>query len=1120
MNRFVFLLIVFVYTTIVGMPSQGQPIEGSPYPHSTPVDELFLTSEDYSYSEKLCLQTLQGLLAKVKPEILRDTHGHKTIVANAGISLDYTYYNDFQGLLSFFADRLDGYILCEAREKSTNVAISLASIFNAVAIPKDIEYMAINAGLVKVLSVVGKDEHWALQEYGHLFSKSIASYQNCSDDRALFLGDYSVYTGAFQFWDDSSTGSLANGVYDHMEAGATFFGWGAGEYATVEQLSLRSMLIHPSDFSPNLSTLCNIPAYLPEQKDPIHTFEVKEKVHTVCFVISDGDNIQWLSGSSDNINNWNSPNRGRLNLGWTISPAMAELAPVIYRKYLDNCLTTQEGRNQLVAAPSGIGYYFPSIFPNLEDECAMLNDYMDKANLNIVNILDVDDNPHNPDEYLKQSNIDALFYYTYGANYRGMNGDIAWYKDKPSIGGRYTLWGNLSSPSYLAGLLNEESTNIHSENGYSLIPVHIWSRDVDDVLECISQLNPNVRVVAPDEFVWLIRKNIKNVALGNGNGLKGKYYTGSNFETFSQEKTNGKIDFNWGTASPLASNDFSIQWSGQIQPVYSEDYTFNVKAEGAVKLTINGVILYDSENGIESSTAMTLTAGEKYDIALDYKKTSDLAACRLEWESISQVLQAVPHTQLYSRPSPSLGLVTGYDECDYTGFHAGLEVGDYSLAQLTAKGFYDNTISSLQVSEGYKVVVYEGADFDGDSLLLRADRACLDLWKDKVSSIKVKTDGQIGLEGVYFLKNRRSNYNMDVRGGVNATANGAELQQWKITPNINQQFKLSHLSDGCYTITAMHSHKVLDVEDYSLSQGAAVQQSSYYRSENQQFIIIPSAIDGSYKIMAKHSGQLLGVANTNLECLISQYPYNDKPELEWKLIKVPEADNGSGDGLNADFYNGSNFETFRRTTTVPNIDYDWGDKAPNIWVNKDQFSIRWTGFVQARYTGNYTFTINSDNGRKLWINDQLIIDQWLNDYGVEYSGSISLDAGELYPISLEYFEHDGGASCQLYWHSDVQEREIIPQSQLYSISTAISEQKAHEKSISVFPTLVHHKSINVEYEGNKPMTVELYNLAGVLITKQNIAHSSKMSLDSVLSGSYIVSVYNDQQRFFTKIIII
>ena len=208
---------------------------------------------------------------------------------------------------------------------------------------------------------------------------------------------------------------------------------------------------------------------------------------------------------------------------------------------------------------------------------------MKKADMSIVNVIDNDNGSHNPNEYLKQSNIDALFFYTYGAQYTGMNGKISWYKGKPSIGGRFTFWGNSSDRSAatqdrvaqsLANVLNSQSTNIYSESGYSLVPVHIWTENPTDVMNLISKLGPNVRVVAPDEFVWLIKKNLGKLPMGTGNGLKAEYYKGSNFDTLSFTKVDKKIDNEWLTTPVTKSDKFSVRWSGQIQPLYSEEYTF------------------------------------------------------------------------------------------------------------------------------------------------------------------------------------------------------------------------------------------------------------------------------------------------------------------------------------------------------------------------------------------------------------------------------------------------------------------------------------------------------------------------------------------------------------------
>ena len=110
---------------------------------------------------------------------------------------------------------------------------------------------------------------------------------------------------------------------------------------------------------------------------------------------------------------------------------------------------------------------------------------------------------------------------------------------------------------------------------------------------------------------------------------------------------------------------------------------------------------------------------------------------------------------------------------------------------------------------------------------------------------------------------------------------------------------------------------------------------------------------------------------------------------------------------------------------------NWGTGSPNTAINADQFSARWTGQVQPKYTEEYTFYITSDNGRRLWVNN-VLCDwiKWLDDVS-ENSGKITLTAGQKYDVRIEYFENNGGANIKLEWASFMQDREIIPQTQLY-----------------------------------------------------------------------------------------
>ena len=506
-NRFTATILLILISAFCVAQNSDNRIKGSPYPFSSMPDTLFLTSENFSFAEKVSLHSMMGLLARSKPRILRDVNNNRHLVEEAGIVVIDSFYQHYAKLLNRFASHFSGYILCKAKDRSANVALSISPLFNALVIPEEVEQAARAAGLKKMMDVRGKNEKWALRNYGDAFSKTIASYQNSSEERGAFLGDYSVFTGAFQFWDNKSKGALAKKVYKRMNSNASFFGAWPDEYKTVEQLSKRSLMVHASDWALNLSTLTNINASILKQKES-DSFKVVSNVHTVCFVMSDGDNIQWLLNAFNDTATWNSSLRSHLNLGWTISPALTELAPVVYNKYVNLVTSSGNGRNYLVASPSGRGYYFPSLYPELEKESSLLNSYMKKAGLGIVNIIDTDNGKLNEKAYLDQPAIDALFVYSFGKYYTAKNGKITWQGEKPCIGGRYALWEGANTSQSLAELLNKASTNIYSEDGYSLVPVHVWSRNTRDVLNCVQQLNQHVRVVAPDEFVWLIKKNL------------------------------------------------------------------------------------------------------------------------------------------------------------------------------------------------------------------------------------------------------------------------------------------------------------------------------------------------------------------------------------------------------------------------------------------------------------------------------------------------------------------------------------------------------------------------------------------------------------------------------------
>jgi hypothetical protein len=146
---------------------------------------------------------------------------------------------------------------------------------------------------------------------------------------------------------------------------------------------------------------------------------------------------------------------------------------------------------------------------------------------------------------------------------------------------------------------------------------------------------------------------------------------------------------------------------------------------------------------------------------------------------------------------------------------------------------------------------------------------------------------------------------------------------------------------------------------------------------------------------------------------------------------------GTGTGLTGRYYNdpgtGSKFTTLVRTRTDATVNFDWlsGSPVPGV-VQTNNFSVRWSGQVQAPVTGNYTFSTVSDDGVRVWVNGVLRINNWTDHAPTtNTSAPIALVAGVKYSVVMEYYERGGGAVARLRWAYPGQSTQAIPQSRLF-----------------------------------------------------------------------------------------
>jgi len=139
---------------------------------------------------------------------------------------------------------------------------------------------------------------------------------------------------------------------------------------------------------------------------------------------------------------------------------------------------------------------------------------------------------------------------------------------------------------------------------------------------------------------------------------------------------------------------------------------------------------------------------------------------------------------------------------------------------------------------------------------------------------------------------------------------------------------------------------------------------------------------------------------------------------------------GAGGGAKAEYFKGMDLRNLVLTRTDPQINFNWGSGEPDPLVGADSFSVRWIGEVEAAFTETYTFYTNSDDGVRLWVDGQQLVDNWIDHSATENSGKIDLIAGQTYSIQMEYYENGGDAVAELRWSSPHTPKQLIPQAAL------------------------------------------------------------------------------------------
>jgi GxGYxYP putative glycoside hydrolase C-terminal domain/GxGYxY sequence motif in domain of unknown function N-terminal len=457
-----------------------------------------------------------------------------------------------QGYILYRADRSRGEINGHRKgmDCSVNVATSLAGLLDGVIVEEGLEAEAKQHGLKLLLDVRDKSQEWCFRTYRDRFHRRLLCTQ---DPRKPNVRDLAVAQGALTLYGDGAP--LAEALA-WLEPPAPILGWNGGDEFEATRLStIYGHFQTASDWCMNLPVLMAGSASLPPAR--VQSFDPRgidwnDHRSAVSFILSDGDNVQWLEGDFfRNPSFWADPARGRMPFGWSSCFAhLSQLCPPA----VDYAAATQTPRDGFLEW--GGGYYYPDLFARERpDRWAVLarqaKRTWDLMQVNHIRVVAFNmSKTHSPDALKayqvfagETDGLLAILAFQY-APYEGGAGETFWVKDRkgvdvPVVTARYSIWGHTNqrprsgTPAKVAREIRETVARAPADDPmrFDWVIVHAWSHfrkapgldeNAENVPEsrpqeagtargytpatwCAERLPESVRVVHPEELLWRIR---------------------------------------------------------------------------------------------------------------------------------------------------------------------------------------------------------------------------------------------------------------------------------------------------------------------------------------------------------------------------------------------------------------------------------------------------------------------------------------------------------------------------------------------------------------------------------------------------------------------------------------
>ncbi len=376
-------------------------------PPASPVRSLDLNAASLSGEERVMFCTLQGIVNRTRPRILlynhneepRDTWPTAHSLRTSAIPSSNPY-----SLVKLFEEEINGLVLYsnERTNHYTNLAATVAGLDRLLPVTEEIRQKLVANGMdfPVVEDFTSLTMTTALSVYKYLFD----NYWERCNHRLLvserptipYVHDIAAACGSACVWLDPRVAgerTLLDKMLKEMTPGRDIvLGWYPEERSGVGEATKYGLSTVPADFFENTTvyTAVNKPVVIPPvPKRP----KLQNRVYAAVY-ISDGDNIQYCQHAMAKI--FEQDGRGQMPMNWTISPALADFAPMMLNYYYRKASTN----DCFVSGPSGLGYAMPydahnACYYAAERNSTLITPYtkltqsfIEKAGLRVITIWD------------------------------------------------------------------------------------------------------------------------------------------------------------------------------------------------------------------------------------------------------------------------------------------------------------------------------------------------------------------------------------------------------------------------------------------------------------------------------------------------------------------------------------------------------------------------------------------------------------------------------------------------------------------------------------------------------------------------------------------------------------